>query len=103
MPSTSLTYRECEVLDFIMFYIHDKDPRGPMFSDIAEHLQLKGRGAIYRTLNSLRDKGYLRWTAHKRRSFEVLYADGSVYSAADTQKRQAKAQEAARGRRQEAS
>ena len=66
-----MTYREAKVFDFIVAEKTLGHKGGPSFDEIRTMLDLKGRGATMRTLNSLKAKGYLSWVPYHTRTFET--------------------------------
>ena len=70
MNKCSITYREAEVLKFIITF-QKKNGFSPTFREIAEHLGVKGRGTVQRATDRLRDLGYISWTKYKNRGMTI--------------------------------
>lgn len=66
----NLTKRQKEILDFLEEFIHHNG-YSPSMEEIAEHFQIASVNAIYKHLESLRRRGFLRRDPNRARSIEL--------------------------------
>jgi repressor LexA len=65
-----LTKRQKEILDFLEEFIHHNG-YSPSMEEIAEHFHIASVNAIYKHLESLKRRGFLRRDANRARSIEL--------------------------------
>lgn len=65
-----LTKRQKEILDFITEFI-DREGYSPSMEEIAEHFQFASLNAVFKHLESLSSRGYLRRDPNRARSIEL--------------------------------
>jgi len=66
----NLTKRQKEIFDFLEEFIHHNG-YSPSMEEIAEHFQIASVNAIYKHLESLRRRGFLRRDPNRARSIEL--------------------------------
>ena len=66
----NLTKRQKEIFDFLEEFIH-RNGYSPSMEEIAEHFQIASVNAIYKHLESLRRRGFLRRDPNRARSIEL--------------------------------
>jgi len=66
----NLTKRQKEIFDFLEEFIHNNG-YSPSMEEIAEHFQIASVNAIYKHLESLRRRGFLRRDPNRARSIEL--------------------------------
>ena len=71
-----LTKRQKEILDFITGFI-DREGYSPSMEEIAAHFQFASLNAVFKHLEALEHRGYLRRDANRARSIE-LSREGST-------------------------
>ena len=67
-----LTKRQKEVLDFLTDFI-DRNGYSPSMEEIAENFQIASLNAVFKHLEALEARGYLRRDANKARSIELSH------------------------------
>ncbi len=67
-----LTKRQKEILDFITQFI-DREGYSPSMEEIAEHFQFASLNAVFKHLESLSSRGYLRRDPNRARSIELSH------------------------------
>ena len=74
-----LTQKQLDVLSFIERYASDTG-LSPSIREITHALDRNSSGNMYKTLRSLKERGYLAWLPGKARSFRVLHpeTDGTI-------------------------
>jgi repressor LexA len=65
-----LTKRQKEILDFITEFI-DREGYSPSMEEIAEHFRFASLNAVYKHLESLSSRGFLRRDPNRARSIEL--------------------------------
>lgn len=70
----SLTRRQREIYNFIKRYIEDND-FAPSLEEIARQFRIASLNAIYKHLNALEQRGYLRRLTNQARSIRLLDPD----------------------------
>lgn len=65
-----LTKRQKEILDFITEFI-DREGYSPSMEEIAEHFQFASLNAVFKHLEALSSRGYLRRDPNRARSIEI--------------------------------
>lgn len=79
-PTDRLTERQTQVLDFLRSY-QRKYHKPPTFKEIAEALNLKSTNAVFKQINSLVEKGYIK--RDKRLARGILIPDPEVEGGQD--------------------
>jgi repressor LexA len=75
-----LTKRQKEILDFITAFI-DREGYSPSMEEIAEHFEFASLNAVFKHLEALEQRGYLRRDANRARSIELSHESGSAARA----------------------
>ena len=65
-----LTKRQKQILDFIAEFIH-REGYSPSMEEIGEHFQIASLNAVFKHLEALEARGYLRRDANRARSIEL--------------------------------
>ena len=73
----ALTRRQKQVLDFLVGFIN-KHGYSPSFEEIGESLELSSLATVYKHLQTLERKGFIRRGHNQSRSVEVVAVPGSV-------------------------
>jgi len=69
-----LTKRQKEILDFITGFI-DENGYSPSMEEIAEHFQFASLNAVFKHLEALESRGYLRRDTNRARSIQLSQED----------------------------
>jgi len=75
-----LTKRQKEILDFITGFI-DREGYSPSMGEIAQHFQFASLNAVFKHLEALELRGYLRRDANRARSIELSRESGPAARA----------------------
>lgn len=73
-----LTSRQKLVLDYIEQVTHDRGGVAPSYKEIAEALDIASKNTVYRTVNALEERGFIRRLRDRARAIEVIRSSGSV-------------------------
>ncbi|NKB89859.1 MAG: repressor LexA [Acidobacteria bacterium] len=76
-----LTKRQKETLDYIAGYVRDRG-YAPTLEEIGEHFGLSSPATVYKHVQQLVSKGYLRKTRHQGRGLEIVEPDSRSSFAA---------------------
>ena len=63
--------QQLALLDFIRAFIKEKR-MAPTYREIAEHFKYRSLGTVYKHVNALEARGYIRQFAGKKRSIELV-------------------------------
>ena len=74
-----LTKRQKEILDFITEFI-DREGYSPSMEEIAERFEFASLNAVYKHLEALSARGFLRRDPNRARSIELSHAGAAVKS-----------------------
>jgi len=76
LPVMYLTKRQKETFDFIAEYVRENG-YAPTLEEIGEHFGLSSPATVYKHVQQLVAKGYLRKTRHQGRGIEIVESGGA--------------------------
>lgn len=67
-----LTFRQRQLLRYITKYLDGHDGVSPSFDEMARELKLKSKSGVFRLVDGLEERGFIRRLPHKARAIEVV-------------------------------